>query len=110
MDGVVLTKILTGMPSGNIPKKLDDKWAELMDYTDEIANYLKGVLEDLKRDLELIREAIVDLPRREQTIIIARYISGKSFHDIQKKMQCSERQMYYIHESALKHLQIPEKG
>lgn len=109
LDKVVLTKILTGMPSGNIPKRLDDKWVDLMEYSEEIADYLSGVLEDLKADLELIREAIKDLPRREQAIVVARYISGKSFHDIQKKMNCTDRTMFYVHESALKHLQIPDE-
>lgn len=102
-----LTRVLTGMPSSNVTKNMDDVWIDLIDYTDDIIEYLKGILLDRKTRLTEITEAVEQLDERERTVITARYIRGMSFRDILKDLPVSEKTMYNLHQRALQHLEMP---
>lgn len=102
-----LTKLLTGMPSSNVGKRQDQRWIEIMEYEDEIIDYLTLTTENILHAIQEIDQAISELPQRERTIITARYIKGKSFMDIHKEFPWSERTMYQVHDNALELLPLP---
>lgn len=95
-----LTRILTGMPSGS-GRRMDDKWIELMEYTDEIIDFLTKESAEILDELKTVSGAIRALPRRESAVLAARYMRGMAFREILKGLPCSERTMYNIHESGL---------
>lgn len=102
-----LTRILTGMPHGT-GRNIEDKWIELIEYSDETMDYLRNVDIALRDELIMIEEAVKELPRREQTLVTARYIRGMRFSEILKEMPFSERTMYSIHENALDLIELEE--
>ncbi len=102
----MLTKVLTGQPSGNVSKKPEDRWTDLMDYTDEIQEFLENTIRRKLHELELIETAVSDLRPREQAILTARYILGLEFSEILRKFPVSERTMYRIHHDAIEHLNM----
>lgn len=105
-----LTHVLTGLPSSNVRRRPDENWIDLMDYTDEIIDYLKCTSGDMLERMKQVEQAIDKLPQRERTILTARYIRGLHFNEILKKLPCSERTMYMIHENGLKLLEIPPES
>lgn len=102
----VLTKVLTGQPSGNISKKPEERWSDLMDYTDEIQEFLENTIKRKLQELESIEQAINDLRPREQAILTARYILGLEFNEILRKFPVSERSLYRIHHEAIEHINM----
>lgn len=102
-----LTKLLSDLPKGSGVGRLDDKWIELMDYTDEIIEYLGEMSHDMEVSLGNIREVIDGLPARERMIIVGRHVRGLPFRDILKELHCSERNMYQLYRDALEMIPVP---
>lgn len=105
---VRLTSVLTGLPTGNVHKRPDDRWDEIIFETDELISYLTDRTNELLNELETLERAIDKLPPRERSIMTARYIAGMKFSEIIKKFPVSERSMYDIHQSGLEMIDMAE--
>lgn len=101
-----ISHVLDGLPSGNVRKRPEEKWADLMDYTDEIIEYLGKQMGSLKRELEVLDSAIKKLPAREAAVLTARYITGRQFKDIAKDMPLSDRTIYHAHRNGVAEIEI----
>lgn len=100
-----LTRLLTGMPTGNLISKPEDRWADMLNYRDEIIDYLTLVAGDQVKILEQVTEAIENLQNGiQQWILTQRYIQGKSFTEIAETSGYSERAVFKIHRQALENL------
>lgn len=101
------SQVLDGLPKGNVAPRIDTKWLDLMDYNDEIIDYLTLIVQDMKEDLEVVVGAVNKLPEREKAVLTARYIRGMSFREIEKIVPCTDRTMYNILRSGLELIELP---
>lgn len=103
-----LTRVLTGMPTGNISESPETKWARAIDNMDDTLADLEALAKEQSKVLKEITTAIEELQdSKEKTVLTAKYIRGKTFVQIMLDMECSERNVYEIHSKALKHLKVP---
>lgn len=75
-----------------------------VEYIERLEKRYEAVIEEVFAVEDLIAENLVYLSETEQTIIIERYMSGKSWRKIQAELHYEERQPYRIAGSALKKL------
>lgn len=101
-----LTHFMDGQPTGNLKKKPEDKWVDLMEYIDEIIEYLGKQVKNMKEELIKFESVVNKLPARERTVIRARYIAGVSFKEIEKKLPLSERTIYHAHRNGIAQLDM----
>ena len=74
------------------------------EYIDRLEKRYEKVLQEVFETEDFISENLVFLSPIEQTIIIERYMSGKSWRKIQAELHYEERQPYRIAEKALEKL------
>lgn len=96
------------MPSSNVHKRPDDEWDDILDYMDEIHEYLSDKAHYRLKELEAFEFAIDNLPIRERTVLTARYIAGMEFSEILKKVPISERSLYLAHRKGLELIDMTE--
>lgn len=96
------------MPSGNLRKRPEDKWIELLDYIDDLSKYLTNRVFTVQQELAVLNRTIDALPAREQTIIRKRYILGMEWNKIIEDVPLSERSVYNAHNNAIKLLNMEE--
>lgn len=101
-----ISHVLDGLPSGNIRKKPEDKWIDLMEYTDEIIEYLTKQIKNLKEELIELETIVDKLPARERSVIKGRYIAGMSFREIAKKLPLSDSSIYRAHNRGILLLEL----
>lgn len=70
-----------------------------------VENEINKKLEESYELLHRIEKAIEVLPEREQYLIRARYIEGKTWEEISGEMEYALRHVYRLHKEALKELQ-----
>lgn len=101
-----LQHFLTGLPSSNVRKRTDDKWIELIDYSDNLVEYVVNRITTIQRELEIFENTINDLPQREQTVLRSRYLIGLQWKDIIKNLPLSERAVFNAHSSGISKLNM----
>ena len=77
---------------------------KFVEYIERLEKRYEAVIEEVFAVEDLITENLAYLSETEQTIIIERYMSGKSWRKIQAELHYEERQPYRIAGSALKKL------
>lgn len=96
---------MPGSPNRNI-HKIDDLIAKIVDLQAEI----KDDAERLVAVREQIRQCINQVTDREgQMILEERYLRNSKWEDIALYTNRSMRQVYRIHDNALKEITVPEK-
>lgn len=95
---------MPGSPNRNI-HKMDDLIAKIVDLQTEI----KADAEKLVEVRERIRECINQVDDCEgQMVLEERYLRNTKWEKIARSCNCSMRQVYRIHDAALKKIRIPE--
>jgi len=87
-----------------------DRMAELVVEMVELDEKIQAKLAESYELARKIEEAIGSLPEREQYLMRARYIEGKSWGQIAADMHYSWRQTYNIHSKALRALKGIEQS
>lgn len=99
-----LTHVMDGLPSGNLRKQPEDKWLKLMEYEDEIIEYLAKQIQRQLKELKKFERVINNLPARERSVIRGRYIANKQFKEIAKMLPLSDRMIYHAHKNGVAEL------
>ena len=99
------TATLSDMPGGpnrNI-HRLEDVIVKIIDLQNEISEDIN----DLIATKENINRSISGLDdREERTVLEERYLRGSKWEDIARTCDCSMRQIFRIHDGALKKIEI----
>jgi DNA-directed RNA polymerase specialized sigma24 family protein len=92
-------------PSGTPnPHRLEETIARMMDMEQEVDEAIDGLVE-LKAD---IMKAISRVPDdRERVVLELRYLAFKDWASIADALGLHIRQVYRLHDEALKHIEIP---
>lgn len=75
-----------------------------VEYIERLEKRYEAVIEEVFQIEDFISENLVSLSPIEQTIIIERYMTGKSWRKIQAELHYEERQPYNIEKRALQKL------
>lgn len=94
-------------PSGTPnPDRLDETIAKMMDLEHEVDEEIDGLVE-LKAS---IMKAISQVPdERERVVLELRYLAFKNWAAIAETLGLHIRQVYRLHEEALKNINIPDE-
>jgi DNA-directed RNA polymerase specialized sigma24 family protein len=94
-------------PSGTPnPHRLEETIARMMDMEHEVDEAIDGLVE-LKAD---IMKAISRVPDdRERVVLELRYLAFRDWAAIAETLGLHVRQVYRLHEDALKNIEIPDK-
>ena len=95
----VLSDVPKGQPEGNALEKLVERRIDLREKIIEIQSKMRDEIDEIMRMIGTLKDD-------EQTIIIFRYINGMSWKKINRKMNYSERQCYYIHNRAIENMNV----
>jgi len=96
-----VTTRLSNMPKGGLTRTMEDIVADMVEVDEKIQNNIR----DGYRAMCEIEEAIESLPEREQYLMRARYIQGKSWEQIAVDMHYSWQHVHRIHANALRLLE-----
>lgn len=99
---------LSPVPPSGTPNthRLEETIARMMDMEHEVDEAIDGLVE-LKAD---IMKAISRVPDdRERVVLELRYLAFKDWAAIAEMLRLHIRQVYRLHEEALKHIEIPDK-
>ena len=77
---------------------------KFVEYIERLEKRYEAVISEVFQIEDFISENLVFLSPIEQTIIIERYMSGKSWRKIQAELHYEERQPYRIADKALQKL------
>lgn len=77
-----------------------------VEYIERLEKRYEAVIAEVFEIEDFISENLVSLSPIEQTIIIERYMSGKSWRKIQAELHYEERQPYRIADKALQKLSV----
>lgn len=84
---------------------------KFVEYIERLEKRYEAVISEVFQIEDFISENLVFLSPIEQTIIIERYMSGKSWRKIQAELHYEERQPYKIAERAIKKMaEISKRG
>ena len=94
---------MPGSPNRNI-HKLEDTIVKIVDLQNEISEDINELIAVKKK----INNSINELARDERVVLEERYLKHTKWEDISNLCECSQRQVYRIHDAALKKIRIPE--
>ena len=100
------SSILSPVPPSGTPNphRLEETIARMMDMEHEVDEAIDGLIE-LKAD---IMQAISRVPdARERVVLELRYLAFKDWASIADALGLHIRQVYRLHDEALKHIEIP---
>lgn len=92
---------MPGSPNRNI-HRLEDVIVKIIDLQNEISDDIKELIAVKKK----INTSINELERDERVVLEERYLKHSKWEDISQMCDCSMRQVFRIHDEALKKIRI----
>lgn len=96
---------VTGMPSGGVPKTMDDKLQEIQDLDDRITR-----LQVKARNIRMeITDVIDELDERESEILEMYFVEDMDIYSISTKTKYSYDRAMHLYSSGVNHCEIPDR-